>query len=1255
MSTEANRRKQTRMHRHLASHTKTMIQTLAVWNWKSQTLLRHIQCQERCINYCARFSGDTLDSLLLATGTVFNSVLVWNLQRDPNVNHSQTVLPPRLARQCPNPQAVELVFAPARVECKGHTGVLFSVSFDATRQRLCSVSDDRTVRLWSIAAALKEASTTKQVIESTSTFFGHRARVWSAKFTSFGIVSASEDSTCRVWSFTGTPLLELEGRDGKNIWSLAVHEAQTLDDCVAVTGTENGTIRSWSLNRLYSQAASSHQLPTADGTPGSVVAHRMSKREKRSTTVYSDAGASWIAPCPYPGQQPIPSNAPPQPSNTSTKRKRPRTPETPRHCVFVTANLALILSARGDLFAFFLESRTYQLLLAAEPHGVSFSAAFVSACIVHTPRREGDRDELCMFVCGAADGVLSVGMIAFSASPSSCNLLATVRYEQERFTPIHAFLPDNQRCAPVVFDSSSGVLPLFVVNARNFAHLVWWDVRVTLGDTTLLELVRRGELCMGEGALAGKPSTVCSLPHSSIVAVGAANGSLHFFDLTRASGAVTETHQHFPSKRNVLLQQPCLHELTATEPAGTPSLYLPLATIFSLHGRDKRLSHLVVAESRPDAALTRFCTFGADGFLNELELSTQQLSSSSSSGPSELVSQLKLHQHVVDVALHAADLPWTIRHCSSRLVSRNPGERFVPAMQGEAGSALSRALPAAGLVAAFAVNQFVLSDIASGETLARIPLLTSTCWDVLADRQFGWLLMFIDDELECRIVHARPGVASSSASSSSSASGLAGTAGMPAADTKSAGLLLRGFHHREIRSVVVLPAPPLAPAWNSDVVLFAACGEDTTITIGASIVPRHSAAAAAEMLRPLRLLLRVTDHAGAVRTLASLPDPWQPPGILQQPTVGPVYSLLLSAGGDCALVAWRVCIHPARLPDLLAEESTALQSLSPPVAFSKLAVCQPSLLTSLSQFDANEDDVSSTSVRLLSIDAITLSGQHQDTFVLVACSDGWVRLLGLIGEAAGSQGAAFVHLSSSNLHQRCPLVVKLAALHNLEQHGTQILLAASAATDGRVILWHCVPNVSRANAAGLSAVMTPIAQVRAHQSGVNSLSLVELPTGVEGTTRLCVATGGDDNSIVLSTVDLALSATGDQLSVTQVRAGSTSQGHSSSVTSVHLTRSSAGALVLRSASIDQRINTWMIGDLSRLERISTPPLTTPLSDLRQVPLPPPAVPAVFIHHSSAIAHIPDVGAMDVVELPVQRRSLALISGIGIHAIRQDGM
>lgn len=193
-------------------------------------------CTQQCILYSATF-GTVNSDTVVAAGTVFNQVLLWKPKlKDYIKEHS---------------------FVPIYKKFVGHEGVIFGIQFHSTCQQIMSVSDDRSIRLWSI-----QDETCMRVL------YGHTARVWDARYCDTGIVSVGEDSVCLVWNLDGQVVKKYSGHKGKSIWSLDVSKNNI------VTGGGDGGIRRWdTLEELVIRNGPSLELsiPTeADDFPRSI-------------------------------------------------------------------------------------------------------------------------------------------------------------------------------------------------------------------------------------------------------------------------------------------------------------------------------------------------------------------------------------------------------------------------------------------------------------------------------------------------------------------------------------------------------------------------------------------------------------------------------------------------------------------------------------------------------------------------------------------------------------------------------------------------------------------------------------------------------------------------------------------------------------------------------------------------------------------------------------------------------------------------
>ncbi|CAK4632622.1 unnamed protein product [Aphanomyces euteiches] len=207
-----------------------------IWDPETHSIVQRFQCTERSILYAMGLFGRSLDTLVVAAGTVFQHILLWAPPHQPSTEESTAPIAPsqRLHQ---------------------HDGVIFRLVWASHGRELASVSDDRSVQLWSNRQD-KNVSMTAQVLDRQamldtsfqSVFRGwsHTARVWDVQFTSHGqLVSASEDATCKLWSAQGDCLATLHGHLDTNVWRVAVHPRNLR---VVATGGGDGAIKIWDLD-----------------------------------------------------------------------------------------------------------------------------------------------------------------------------------------------------------------------------------------------------------------------------------------------------------------------------------------------------------------------------------------------------------------------------------------------------------------------------------------------------------------------------------------------------------------------------------------------------------------------------------------------------------------------------------------------------------------------------------------------------------------------------------------------------------------------------------------------------------------------------------------------------------------------------------------------------------------------------------------------------------------------------------------------
>lgn len=159
------------------------------WNSLSPQGLTKVLSPDRCLLYSMRMWGDKVENLHIASGTIYNQIIVWKVV--PVDHHDQQY------------EAVHI--------CKlaGHEGSILRIDWSSDGNRLISVSDDRSARLWVVYGDKKVLDSFSEALGSHSVgpgLFGHNARIWDCCIFENLIVTAGEDCTCRVWGPDGNQL-----------------------------------------------------------------------------------------------------------------------------------------------------------------------------------------------------------------------------------------------------------------------------------------------------------------------------------------------------------------------------------------------------------------------------------------------------------------------------------------------------------------------------------------------------------------------------------------------------------------------------------------------------------------------------------------------------------------------------------------------------------------------------------------------------------------------------------------------------------------------------------------------------------------------------------------------------------------------------------------------------------------------------------------------------------------------------------------
>eukprot|EP00268_Persea_americana_P040412 TRINITY_DN4014_c1_g1_i13.p1 TRINITY_DN4014_c1_g1~~TRINITY_DN4014_c1_g1_i13.p1 ORF type:complete len:1209 (+),score=238.90 TRINITY_DN4014_c1_g1_i13:677-4303(+) len=182
-----------------------------------------------------RLWGHNTNSLHVASGTIYNEIIVWKLVHQSNVASSASSVEVcnHHDSSCSkdNRPCEKQYMAITLSRLIGHEGSIFRIAWSPDGSKLTSVSDDRSARVWTINAQRKESGDLEALEANVSVgliLFGHNARVWDCYISDSVIITAGEDCTCRVWGLDGNQLLMVKEHIGRGIWRCLFDPSSSL-------------------------------------------------------------------------------------------------------------------------------------------------------------------------------------------------------------------------------------------------------------------------------------------------------------------------------------------------------------------------------------------------------------------------------------------------------------------------------------------------------------------------------------------------------------------------------------------------------------------------------------------------------------------------------------------------------------------------------------------------------------------------------------------------------------------------------------------------------------------------------------------------------------------------------------------------------------------------------------------------------------------------------------------------------------------
>uniref|UniRef100_A0A7N0UV80 WD repeat-containing protein 6 n=2 Tax=Kalanchoe fedtschenkoi TaxID=63787 RepID=A0A7N0UV80_KALFE len=266
-----------------------------IWDTVTSSVIFEVESPDRCLLYSMRLWGDGLKDLHIASGTIFNEIIVWKVENglaslDCSVIEGTNKI---------NQPEKDHLRVEARHICKlsGHEGSIFRITWSVDGSKLVSVSDDRCARFWCLPD--EKRSSVNEVGAHDRVLYGHTARVWDCCISESLIVTAGEDCTCRVWNSNGVQLQMIKEHIGRGIWRCLYDPTSSL----LITAGFDSSIRIRQLNASSFQdrglqsesqnqsAAYSLCIPKSPGLSG----HMNSKSEYVRCLRFTTEGTLYVA------------------------------------------------------------------------------------------------------------------------------------------------------------------------------------------------------------------------------------------------------------------------------------------------------------------------------------------------------------------------------------------------------------------------------------------------------------------------------------------------------------------------------------------------------------------------------------------------------------------------------------------------------------------------------------------------------------------------------------------------------------------------------------------------------------------------------------------------------------------------------------------------------------------------------------------------------------------------------------------------
>ncbi|CAK7348505.1 unnamed protein product [Dovyalis caffra] len=209
-----------------------------LWDTSVSSVILQVQSPERCLLYSMRLWGNNLETLRIASGTIFNEV--------PNL--SLYMVDHCLESGSCRTSMWRSTFDKSLGRLIGHEGSIFRMAWSSDGSKLVSVSDDRSARIWAVRDEPKDSDNKEEV--AGPVLFGHNARVWDCCICDSLIVTAGEDCTCRIWKLDGKQLKMIKEHVGRGVWRCLYDPTSSL----LITAGFDSSIKVHQVSASFSQS-----------------------------------------------------------------------------------------------------------------------------------------------------------------------------------------------------------------------------------------------------------------------------------------------------------------------------------------------------------------------------------------------------------------------------------------------------------------------------------------------------------------------------------------------------------------------------------------------------------------------------------------------------------------------------------------------------------------------------------------------------------------------------------------------------------------------------------------------------------------------------------------------------------------------------------------------------------------------------------------------------------------------------------------